>query len=408
MSSVTRKPTRSPEHADKLRTERHDALHVLWKESNLSRIRHCGSSLSKHSGDGNTVSLKYSDGIAGFSGLQSCGSVHACPCCSQKIMASRAQDVQDAVDSWHKLYKGRVIFLTLTMRHNKTQPLDMLLDAGSYGWSKVTSGRGWKKDAELYGEHLPREVKTGKHKGETVWDWRINYVRALEVTHSYRNGWHAHFHSLLFVRDGITDDEVAMLGQSIYGRWANALVAKGLTSPSPEHGIDTKLVRRGDSSALGDYFTKNSYVGRIKADKAGFEVAYSAGKGQYIDPYTGKVVRKDSRTPFGILADVVALGDADSLDLWHEWEKASQGRRQLTWSNGLRWILSLGVEKSDQEIVEEDLGGTVLMTFDRDEWRTLRWHSATILQLACSGIHEKTQLLSMLWNKQKVPSPLAA
>lgn len=379
MSTVTRSTPQSLERRDTLRSARFSARRTLWSESSLDRVRRCGKALNGQCSD--RVGVKLSDGVAGFSGLQSCGSPWNCPVCSQKIMAVRADDVQSAVAGWHGM-GGRVVFLTLTMRHRLGQRLADLWDSLSYGWSKVTSGRAWERDCNLYGEWLPREVK-----GEVRHGHRINFVKAVEVTNG-ANGWHVHIHALLFVRDGVTDDDVALLSQSIYGRWANALQRKGLSSPTPENGIDTRLVRRGDSHALGDYFTKNVYVGRVDSEGAGWELA----GGQ------GKTARGANRTPFQILADVVTLGDADDLALWWEWEKASTGRRQITWSRGLRYVLQLGVEMTDEEIAEDELGGEVVMFFSREEWASLRWRSCRVLQLVEQGC-SREQVLSVVFSE---------
>jgi len=53
---------------------------------------------------------------------------------------------------------------------------------------------------------------------------------------------------------------------------------------------------------------------------------------------------------------VIDQGDADALDRWHEFQRASKGRRQLTWSKGLRERLGLRAEKSDEEVAGEELG----------------------------------------------------
>jgi hypothetical protein len=56
---------------------------------------------------------------------------------------------------------------------------------------------------------------------------------------------------------------------------------------------------------------------------------------------------RGGRSPFKILTDGLATGADDDLDLWAEWEQASFGRRQLTWSLGehdLRKLVDLGSE----------------------------------------------------------------
>ena len=68
---------------------------------------------------------------------------------------------------------------------------------------------------------------------------------------------------------------------------------------------------------------------------------------------------------------MVEQGDADALDLWHEWEAASKGRRQLVWSRGLRELLALGVEKTDEELAEEAAGGEDVIQLDKHAYRQI-------------------------------------
>lgn len=389
MSSVTPSTPKGEENRrtskqDALRAARFAAQRALHQESSLERVRACGWRLNGECAD--RVAVKLSGGLAGFSGLQTCGSPWACPVCSQKIMAQRAEDVQAAVTRWHSGHeidgakiRGRVVFATFTMRHRADQSLADLWESLSYAWGRVTSGSQWVADSERFGVVLPRVVKTGHRKGQTLRESRINFVRAVEVTHG-KNGWHVHIHALLFVKDGITDlaesSEVSALADSMFIRWSEALVASGLEAPTRENGIDVRLVRRADSKALGDYFTKNVYVGRVRAVGAGWEIA----GGQ------GKTARGKNRTPFQILSDVVATGDADDLDRWHEFEAASFGRRQMTWSNTLRSLLELHDEKTDQEVAEEDLSGEIVCEFLRADWYNgLCWQKARILELVEKG-----------------------
>jgi hypothetical protein len=179
-------------------------------------------------------------------------------------------------------------------------------------------------------------VKTGKKAGQTVTEHRVPVIRAVEVTHG-EHGWHVHIHALLLLRDGVTEEQVHAIGDRAFSRWHDGLVAKGMPAPSYEHGVDCRRLN-GDSAAvtLSEYFTKVQY-------SAAAEVARGSQKEG----------RRDNRTPFQLLAGVVA-GDADDLDLWHEWEKGSHGRRQITWSKGLRDQLGLVVELTDEEVVEQD------------------------------------------------------
>ena len=56
---------------------------------------------------------------------------------------------------------------------------------------------------------------------------------------------------------------------------------------------------------------------------------------------------------------------------WWEWEAASNGRRQLTWSTGrrdLRALAGLGREATDEEIAEEDREADVRLTMTAEVW----------------------------------------
>jgi hypothetical protein len=393
MTTLTAPPAAKPTlTAQDFRDSRFQAQQILWDESTLNSVRHCGRSLSKHSGDGQTVSVKMTDGKAGFSGLQSCGSPWACPVCSGKIAPVRAAEIQAAVDAWHAR-GGRVVFNTFTMRHFSKHVLDELWDGLSHAWAKVTSGSSWERDSDKYGgEEITRKKvrQLNKVKYDTfVPGRRINFIRAVEVTHG-DNGWHVHIHALLFVKGSTTQADADRLGLDMFGRWKRALVNKGLPAPTRTHGIDSKLVPLDGSVPLGEYFAKAVYGQAPKPPKfkaVGFELAGGMGK----------LGRRENRTPFQILADIAALGDAVDLAHWRNFEQASKGRRQITWSHGFRDLLGLGAEKTDEEITEEDLGGDVVMTFAFTEWQELRLyrHKGRILTLVELGC-DKRQLLRIL------------
>jgi len=108
-------------------------------------------------------------------------------------------------------------------------------------------------------------------------------------------------------------------------------VGKGY-APAKRHGVDVRLVT-DDGHDLAAYFAKNVYA-----------VKSSASAAADVTSSHTKTARQGNVTPFGILARLVANGEARDLALWHEWEAASKGKRQLLWSNGLRADLGIGVE----------------------------------------------------------------
>lgn len=334
------------------RAERYAARRVLWRESSLKRVRSCGHHAVAEGGVAVKAQGSGATRSAGFAGLASCGSVWACPWCSAKVSAHRQAELRTALHTWQSDPGRSVVMVTLTMRHRDGQALRHLWDANAYAWGKVTSGRGWQTDQHSL----------------AIAGW----VRVVEVTHG-QNGWHVHVHALMFLDDGDQQDwEVDFVGQQMFTRWRAALVRKGFAAPlANSGGLDVKRIG-GDAAPLADYFTKTVYSADDSADRAALEVARG-------DLKSG---RSGNRSPFQILRDVVAIGDADDLDTWHEWEAGSRGRRQMTWSRGFRDQVLAEPERTDEDIADEDHGGDVLVVLDGPTWSLWRDHGVQLLRAA--------------------------
>lgn len=336
----------------------------------MTKVSRC----MKHSvmPDGNVTAYvtQTDEGVrAGVAGTLTCGSVWVCPVCSDKITARRATELETGIGNWTAT-GGRLIFVTLTMRHHRGQALGELWSALSYAWNKVTSGRGWELDQSQYGIEVA---------GKT----RIPWVRAVEVTHG-ENGWHVHVHALLFVRGEIDADA---LGASMFQRWRDALTRRGLAAPlARSGGLDVREITDTEHAAAADamsgYFTKMTYDGTGAA-------ALEATRGQQ------KKGRAGGRSPFQILESIVMhLDDADDpaaqqraeadVSLWREWERVSKGKRQLTWSKGCRELLRIGDEISDEEIAAEDMRteeSVSVCTMDAETYARVRRDLAGFLSM---------------------------
>lgn len=177
-------------------------------------------------------------------------------------------------------------------------------------------------------------------------------------------------------RRGIYRRDVEALGARLFDRWRRSLPAN-MAPPAVcgdqghdcserrrregaphSHGWDARIV--DDVDVLSEYFTKNAYT--VKGvDSAALDVTSS----------TTKTARQGNRTPFGILEDLVAgypgliddpeaAYDAEQRDraLWREWESTSKGRRQLRPSDGLRDLLGLGPEPTDEELAADEVEET--------------------------------------------------
>lgn len=360
---TTRTAGVSRDRAHERRAARAAARQVVWQESRLPRLRDCGRvSIAPEGRVGVRVTGSGCQRVAGFAGLATCGSVWACPVCSAQIMVRRREDVAQAVEAV-RARGWSIVMVTLTVQHHDHHTLTELWDAVSTGWSAVTSGAGW----------VGGKVRAdGTHAiGDKERYGIVGYIRAAEVT-TGENGWHPHVHALIICDAPMSDDGAAALGYSMWKRWNRALQRKGYGSKilyengQATAGLRATVIRGEDAGdVLGDYFTKAVYNPGASAGDIASEITLGG---------LTKDGRLKGRTPMQLLASIVETGDADDLDLWHEWETASKGRRALTWSRGLRDLLGLDAEQTDEEIAAEEIGtaADTVVVLTGDGWRTLR------------------------------------
>lgn len=321
---------------------------VLWHESSLERVRKCGRITTSATGE---VSVRVNSGIAGFAGLCTCGSVWACPVCNAKIMSRRALELGLLLAAAQS-QGWWLAFLTFTARHRQGQPLSPLWDALTYAWASCTSqSRSWRQAKAQHGVE--------------------GFVRAAEVTYG-RNGWHPHLHPLLMGTGKMTEQDVRDLHRWMFDAWQAALVRKGYAAPLLV-GQDARLVT-GPADVLAEYVSKSMDHGtatgaaepgggtarkRSEDGAAAGTADLARALGLELTHSQGKRARQalSTRPTWDLLDDVIAHGDADALDLWHEYEAASYRRRQITYSQGLRKRLGLLMpEISDEEIAAQEVG----------------------------------------------------
>ena len=111
-----------------------------------------------------------------------------------------------------------------------------------------------------------------------------------------------------------------------------------------------------------------------------------------------------------LLRHFTSTGDSDVLALWQEWETATCGRKQMTWSRGLRSRLQLlasehddglaavaddGTEPTDEEIAgSQDRGDKQILILDAQTWRRVR--SSDLLWRLLETAEDEPALLSGL------------
>lgn len=278
---------------------------------------------------GKTIGTRWA---ARFSGLQTCGSVWACPVCSSKVSETRRRELNDALAAARQ--QGLSVFLlTLTFAHNRGEALADLLAAAKQAKADFHDSSAWR-----------RLKKSGVLVGT---------ITATELTHG-ANGWHPHFHVLIFVDQ---DQHVAREAlRLLEAQWLAALNKAGRSGRSG-YAFDLQ-----DGSAAGNY------VGKWGAAEELTLGSKKEGAG---------------RNPFAILRQA-ADGNTAAAARFKEYAAAFKGARQLFWTKGLKDRLAVHVV-DDQEAAEtaDTNEDETLLGLHREQWRGARLKGrARLLQAA--------------------------
>lgn len=224
--------------------------------------------------------------------------------CSAVIRHGRALEIQEAADRWASVGNS-VVMLTLTQQHTAEDALEDTLDRVLLGWGDLQRHRAWKA--------LKRRLGVA------------GYVRAVEVTWGWRNGWHPHGHVLLFVEGTLTEGEVQALEGEAFDQWQSVVMKRGGRPLDPRHGV---RVSRGGAA---------EYVAKLQE--------HDAGTGLEMARLDLKRGRGSSVMPFEF------LDSPTHRARWVEYVEQTHGRRAITWSRGLRTLLGLDAEQTDDEII---------------------------------------------------------
>lgn len=354
---------------------------VAGQYGGLPRLRDCGR---KSVSAGGAVALRGQQGdVAGFAGLETCGSVWACPVCAAKIGAHRASELAKVI-TWARTNGHTVALLTLTARHHAGEPLRRVMDRITSGWECVTSGwasetaaayeRRKLRHCQAWADHdagirrKPRPLSP-RRRGIAERGGAIGWARAVEATYG-EHGWHVHLHVLVVLDEAVVPPEqveslvhIATLEQAVYELWQKGIARAGGTVER-EPATDLRVMHGDVSEVLATYLTKagDALSGAARA------LAAEATLGQF------KAGRKTGNvTPFELLDRIRNVGDANDADLWREWCNATQGRKALTWSRSLRRLAGLADDElTDEEIVTEDACGEDVLLLPAETWRSIR------------------------------------
>ena len=277
----------------------------------------------------------HTHGKAFYQGLMACGGVWTCPVCAAKVSERRRQELKDAIHAAKDLGMN-VHFVTLTVPHGVGDDIKILNDRLSQALKRMSNG--------MYS--VKNQLRAIAPKSEIY-----GYIRAFEVTHG-QHGFHPHYHILVFTDQGITSSAVGYIYRNA---WIRACRLADLPEPSQEHGCTVQ-----DGLFAAQY-----------ASKWGLEDEMTKAN--------AKTTKRKGLSPWGLLRAVLDGDEPDyppqrASSLFQVYAAAFAGRRQLYWSNGLRKLLAMAPERSDEELVKapEDERASVLATLTPEQWKAIR------------------------------------
>ena len=307
--------------------ERFKLLDSARKILDGERTQHCFyNRVDKNDGVG--VTFNKFRNKANYTNVMRCANAWGCPVCAAIISEHRKCEVKEAMDWWKK-QGGSVLLLTLTVPHYSDTDIKQL-----------------KKDLKkAYGKFF-KGVRASKDMFER---WQIkHYISCFEITHG-ANGFHPHYHVLLFVPYSLGKQSLPGIKQDMYKVWKDCCLKAGLDEPSEKHGLDLQA-----GNEAGAYVAK-------------WGLEHEMTKGHI------KKGKENNRTPFDILRSYTDSENQADSNLFKLYYFAFKGTRQLNWSKGLKKLVSKAEEKTDQEIVDDtDNVAEMLFKLDIELWNAVR------------------------------------
>ena len=282
---------------------------------------------------GNAVSVVRSSvaGRAHLQGLVTCGSVWTCPVCAVKISARRGEEIKHILET----STSTKVLITYTLQHRRSDRLSTLLTNLKKAISYARSG---SRKARL--------------------DQRYNiegYIRAFEIRHNEKTGWHPHAHEVLLCDVPEREIDTEQLEKDLTTAYRRKLEQLGYHTNG--FTVDVSIVESTATSTAGakaaEYITKQA---------VNMSLELAAGQ--------EKKSKGNSLSPFQLIAAFMETGDLRYTDLFHEYAEATYRKNIMNFSRGLKAKYDVE-EVTDEELAGDEKGeeDTTICTIDRENWK---------------------------------------
>lgn len=264
---------------------------------------------------------------------------HACPHCRSRWVWSRARDIVPLLKGWGDA-GGRVLHVTLTIRHDAGLALDILLEVLADAWRRfaLAAFRGASKRQPATAPYLA---------GRSM-------LRVLQVTHG-ESGWHPHYHLIAW---WTPDRSAASIREDIQSAWIKAV--RHVTRRSP------KLQKRVEplEGPACEVTIQGPKTEQPAPGKLGWYVLGAL-----------ELLCDDTKDGGGGADPLELLDDPDTAHLWAEYASAIEGKRLVSWAGRRRAKSALleDLEGMGVELEERDPPEPAHTSELRVSYRGWRW-----------------------------------
>jgi len=290
----------------------------------IPAISYCGSPTTR-----NVKIVKANGGKIMYKGLASCSMIWRCPICSFKILKGRAKEIY-GITSRHLRTKKTNGFVTITIKHNRKDSLESTLN-------KVTNS--YRKFQNL--KFFRKLKKSGIYLGQ---------IKSLELTHTYKNGWHPHLHIIYFwnTKD---KNEVEIIQNQIINQWSNYI--KGSIKAQNQSIVSTE-------KQITEYVTKWDIIQELTND--------FAKKSHGFKPMQLLAMQVTKELLYNHTNQ--KKSDNHIKALWLEYIEATKGKHRIHISRNLNKIYKVE-KKTDEQLTKEINIEDLIISFCQHTWKII-------------------------------------
>lgn len=309
---------------------------------------------------------------ASLSGVQTCGSIWACPVCAKRIATQRGLEISRAIDFMAET--GQVaIMVSNTARHSANDALMPFKTKFKQAHRMFVQSRRWRElKAQFCIEHS---------------------IKAVEGTWGIENGWHYHQHSILF----LSADLLAAAADGVFAEWIED--ARSLWLHCLEKcGLDGIGEIAFDVQAEHD--VKKTYLAKLGLEDETANLDYELSAGHNKTSGGAKIWQ---------ILEKSWQGDPLASKLYIDWVNAMSGDQWIVFSNGLKELCGIeNIEDEEASLfdgVDEEVRNETLLEISDEEFAPVRklQKLADLLELAATTrnaeiVREWLRQLEIEWN----------